>query len=286
MEILQLKQFKAIAEKGNMTKAADSLYVSQPTLSAMLKRLEQELGLSLFTREKNHLILTDAGKLLLHHASIILEAEQNAVDALDRLKKQETQLHIGFCDPGPMWYYSPRYNMAGFKKEMNAEVYPDISEESAYLQSGRYDAIISYGMIEHPRIESIPLVREYFFLSVSKDHPLAKAASVSLRETRIPEILLLYVEGSFFQGQRAFWEEIAPYTHLEQCSDYFIYTQRIKNTDIPTLSTFLSRNYRDDGGNRILIPLSDPELYLDYHISYLKENRKKLKTYLEWMKKA
>lgn len=286
MELLQLKQFKAIAEIGNMTKAAQALHVSQPTLSAMLKRLEQELGLSLFTREKNRLVLTDAGGILLHHASIILEAEQNALDALERFKKRETELRVGFCDPGPLWYYLPRYSMTQPKKEMKAEVYPDLSRQAAYLIDRTYDLLVSYGAVEHPELESVPLVHEYFMLSVDLDSPLAKLPSICIREAKIPVILLLYVEGAFFAGQKAFWAELEPDTTLEQCPDFFLYNQSVRNTGIPTLSTYLSRNYREDGDHRVLIPVTDPELSVDYHLTYLKSNRNILKPFCDWIKKA
>lgn len=286
MELLQIRQFKAIAEIGNMTKAAEQLHVSQPTLSAMLKRLEGELGLNLFVREKNRLLLTDAGRILLHHASIILEEEQNARDALDRFKRRETELRVGFCDPGPMWYYYPRYSMTHPPKKMKAEVYLDLTRQISSLIDRTYDILISYGPIEHPKLESIPLVHEYFMLSVAKDSPWAEYSSICIREAKIPMILLLYVDGAFFAGQRAFWAELEPNTHLEQCADFFLYSQQTRNTDIPTISTFLSRNYREDGGHRVLIPTTDPELSVDYCLTYLKENRKMLKDFCDWIKKA
>lgn len=286
MELLQIRQFKAIAEIGNMTKAAENLHVSQPTLSAMLKRLEGELGLNLFVREKNRLHLTEAGHILLHHASILLEAEQNALDALERFKRRETELRVGFCDPGPMWYYYPRYSMTKPQKEMKAEVYLDLTHQISSLIDRTYDILISYGPVEHPELESTPMVHEYFMLSVAKNSPLANRSSICIREEKIPVILLLYVDGAFFAGQRTFWAELEPDTRLEQCADFFLYQQQTRNTDIPTLSTFLSRNYRDDGDHRVLIPVTDPELSVDYHLTYLKSRRKELKPFCDWIKKA
>lgn len=286
MELFQLTQFKAIAEMGSMTRAAERLHISQPTLSAMLKRLEGELGVSLFTREKNRLVLTEAGRILLHHASIVLEAEQNALDALERFKRRETELRVGFCDPGPMWYYYPRYSMTQPKKEMRAEVYPDLSRQAASLIDRTYDVLVSYGPVEYPEVESVPLVHETFLLSVAQDSPWAKLPSVCIREARIPVILLLYVDGAFFAGQRDFWAELEPDTHLEQCADFFLYTQRTRNTDIPTLSTLLSRHYREDGNHRVLIPVTDPELSVDYYLTYLKSRRRELKPFCDWIKRA
>lgn len=61
MDTRHLKYFITIAQKGNMTKAADELYVSQSSLSQYLAKLEQELGVPLFERTHSCLVLTPAG---------------------------------------------------------------------------------------------------------------------------------------------------------------------------------------------------------------------------------
>ena len=64
MEIHQLEQFKAIAESRTMREAADKLFISQPALSQNLKKLEAELGCTLFDRAHNQLAITPYGCLL------------------------------------------------------------------------------------------------------------------------------------------------------------------------------------------------------------------------------
>ena len=64
MDITQLQYFKIIAETGSLTKAAEMLHVSQPAMSAMLKKFEEELNVELFDRSPNRIHLTRPGKLL------------------------------------------------------------------------------------------------------------------------------------------------------------------------------------------------------------------------------
>ena len=64
MEIKHLRYFLAVAREENMTKAADMLHVTQPTLSKTLKTLEDELGKKLFTRHSFSISLTDEGIIL------------------------------------------------------------------------------------------------------------------------------------------------------------------------------------------------------------------------------
>ncbi|MDO5387510.1 MAG: LysR family transcriptional regulator, partial [Pseudomonadota bacterium] len=73
MELTQLRQFKILAECSSMTQAAEKLHISQPALSAALKKLEDELETPLFERKRSRMILNDAGKLALTYAEAIIE---------------------------------------------------------------------------------------------------------------------------------------------------------------------------------------------------------------------
>ena len=72
MEIRVLRYFLETAREGNMTRAAERLFISQPTMSKQLKELEKELGTKLFIRSNYSIRLTDAGMLLRERAEDIL----------------------------------------------------------------------------------------------------------------------------------------------------------------------------------------------------------------------
>ena len=72
MEIRVLRYFLETAREGNMTRAAERLFISQPTMSKQLKELEKELGVKLFVRSNYNIQLTDAGILLRERAEDIL----------------------------------------------------------------------------------------------------------------------------------------------------------------------------------------------------------------------
>ena len=72
MEIRVLKYFLAVAREGNITRAAEVLHITQPTLSRQLMQLEDELGVALFIRGKRKMILTDVGMLLKRRAEEIV----------------------------------------------------------------------------------------------------------------------------------------------------------------------------------------------------------------------
>jgi DNA-binding transcriptional LysR family regulator len=74
MELYQLKSFLTIAHEKNLTRAADTLHLSQSALSSQIKLLEEEFGVQLFTRTSRGMTLTDHGRILMTHAQDVLEA--------------------------------------------------------------------------------------------------------------------------------------------------------------------------------------------------------------------
>lgn len=99
MEIRVLRYFLEIAREGNMTRAAASLHVSQPTLSKQMKELEAELGKKLFRRRSSSISLTSEGMLLRKRAEDILDMVDKTTDefsALDDITGGE--VHIGCAE--------------------------------------------------------------------------------------------------------------------------------------------------------------------------------------------
>ena len=85
MELTALRQFVVIAESGHITRAAQRLGVSQPGLSAMLKKLEAEVGAPLLDRTGRGVLLTEAGKVFLEHAQASVRRADEAVASVREL---------------------------------------------------------------------------------------------------------------------------------------------------------------------------------------------------------
>ena len=96
MEIFQFEQFQMIAECGTMREAADRLFLSQPTLSHNLKKLESELGCKLFVRAGNQLRLTPYGELVLGRTREIDGSFKAMLAEVEDMKRrEEATLRIG-----------------------------------------------------------------------------------------------------------------------------------------------------------------------------------------------
>src|SRR3954451_10877841 len=86
MTLQQLTYFRAAAERGSFSAAADSLHMAQPSLSEQIRRLEAELGVALFARAGRRLELTEAGRLLLPQAERTLDAAREATESVREVR--------------------------------------------------------------------------------------------------------------------------------------------------------------------------------------------------------
>ena len=99
MEIRTLRYFLAVAREENMTKAADILHVTQPTLSKTMKSLEDELGKKLFTRHSFSIALTDEGMLLRDRAEdLVMMADKIEKEFLSLDSITGGELYFGLAE--------------------------------------------------------------------------------------------------------------------------------------------------------------------------------------------
>ena len=222
-----------------MTEAADKLHISQPALSMMLKKLEEELGVVLFDRTKNKIILNAAGELALKHTNeILLKADEMKSIMTDYIQK-DFLFKVGFCDPGPLWYCTPSFSITFPDYEMRSKLYADNLDETDLLLNQTYDVLITDRMILHPDIICAPFLEDKMILSISEKHPLASNDTISLKNIDDLSIAIFYVGGRYFTKQEPFYRKLSEHLKITLYEDYFIFQQKVKNTNLPTFTTEL-----------------------------------------------
>ena len=284
MDITQLQYFKMIAETSSLTKAAEMLHVSQPSMSAMLKKFEEELNVELFDRSPNRIHLNQIGEIALVHTNNILRSvEQMKADLLSAARQNVT-LSVAFCDPGVRWFCVPCFSLAYPEIQLSDDLYEG-TEGAKLLTERTYDLIVTAKPIKGDHIQSLPFLQDQVYLSVPTDSKLLKYQSISLRD--IPAQPLLYPQiGGYFltQMEKLITENNLPISLIK--NNYNITQHMIRTTNfLATIST-LSMDLRNDGTHRTLIPMNDPELNVFYHISFLKSNREKVKKFIKWGKEC
>lgn len=106
MDFRELSYITAIAKYQNITKAAESLYISQPTLSKFLKALEEDIGLKLFRRLGNRYVLTHAGECYLQKAEQILQLKNELDLELADIMKRDVGVLLRSLSHDALYLYA------------------------------------------------------------------------------------------------------------------------------------------------------------------------------------
>lgn len=151
MELYQLESFAEVARLGNLTRAADTLNVSQSALSSQLKALEDELGVKLFNRLPKGMELTDNGRVLLTHAREVLDARTSlSRKALSLRGSPSLSVTIGLnADPTFLKVSEMNKRLAGLERPPNVIFLTSQTVRTAeMLRKGSIDIGFFYGISE------------------------------------------------------------------------------------------------------------------------------------------
>ena len=188
MELRVLKYFLTVADEGNITRAADILHVTQPTLSRQLIELEDELGTALLIRGKRSVTLTDEGFLFKQQAEMIVELS----DKLEHTFKDKEDVVCGTIRIGASEAVGCRA-LALYMKEFR-EKYPDVQFDlyngmadniKEMLERGLLDLGLVLEPVDTAKFEYVRLPqKETWGLLLRKDHKLAEKETLTVEETR------------------------------------------------------------------------------------------------------
>ena len=188
MELRVLKYFLTVADEGNITRAADILHVTQPTLSRQLIELEDELGTALLIRGKRSVTLTDEGFLFKQQAEMIVELS----DKLEHTFKDKEDVVCGTIRIGASEAVGCRA-LALYMKEFR-EKYPDVQFDlyngmadniKEMLERGLLDLGLVLEPVDTAKFEYVRLPqKETWGLLLRKEHELAEKETLTVEEIR------------------------------------------------------------------------------------------------------
>lgn len=172
MELLQLRYFCEVARRESVTKVAEELHVSQPSLSKTIKNLEKELGVVLFDRVKKRIVLNEQGKEFYDKVSKGLNLIDSAVDGLSVTPDSENGT-ISLIVKAGQCFFPPMYDQFC---RLHPNIILDVANFSLMQRKlmTEYDFHISAFMNTYDNVEFEYLMREEIVVVLNRSHPLAK----------------------------------------------------------------------------------------------------------------
>jgi LysR family transcriptional regulator, hydrogen peroxide-inducible genes activator len=194
MEMHQLRYFVKAAELGNFTRAAEQCFVSQPSLSQQIAKLEQELGQPVFERLGRKVVLTDAGRVLLEHAQNILSQADEAKNRIADQKQDGVGRVSIAAIPTIAPYLLPPVLKQYARQCPNATVliHEEVTEKAVKMcLDGEADIILLALPLEEPQLHVEPLLRDELLLGLPRGHALAGRRRVALSDLAEEPFILL-----------------------------------------------------------------------------------------------
>ena len=189
MDLKQIRNFIVLAETLNFRMAAERLHMTQPPLSVSIKKLEESLGVPLFTRNTKEVQLTREGKLLLDDCKKLMHLAQSIKHQADEIRDGTYgKLRIGFVGTATLELI-PRL-IADFKaqyKNIEIEFHESTSKQ---IFADIEDNLLDLGLVRTPFLRETdlimqPLGQDSFVLAVPRNHPLlAQGHAINLSDAR------------------------------------------------------------------------------------------------------
>ena len=197
MDLLQLRYFRVVARVEHMTKAAQELYIAQPSLSKTIRRLEKEVGVPLFDRQGRSLRLNQFGTAFLEHVERLfreLEEGQRQVRDMAGLERGEVSLVAAslYWLPDVLHRFQAVHPSVHFHLSQRPLV-----EMPQQLEMGACDFCFLSTPLSKPAIEWRPLLTDEIFLVVPPGHRLAAQHRIPLREVAHETVVIEKVGNGF-----------------------------------------------------------------------------------------
>lgn len=267
LQLQQLEQLIAFADQGTLSKAAEVLLISQPSLTRNMQSLEDDLGVQLFQRSKNKLILTETGKYTVQQARKLLKQRQTFLENVQRFSMQATTLFGGICAPGVEWEIRSRLA----EQENNQEIRLDLQENEALiagLKDEHYQFIVTDSLLDEDDILSNGFFMEQLYLSIPPAHPFATQEEITLDDLADLTMLL--------RSDLGIWQPLVDSltrTKFIVQKDWDAFEELISASALPSFSTNITHLASENDSQRVHVPISDREATKTFYISALKKNK-------------
>lgn len=281
IEIAALEQLITFADCGTLSKAAEELHISQPTLTRSMQKLEEEFKVELFEHKKNKLVLNDNGILAVEYARKTLTQANDMIEKVRNFDRSRNTLSVGFCAPAPMWEILPQLSSLYPHMTVSTELKDNETLLSGLLD-GTYQMIVYPEKIDESNIKCEKCGEENLMLHLPETHRLAQSDGVYLKEMDGENMLLF--------SEIGFWHDMPvkkmPHSRFLLQNERFAFNELVSSSILPSFTSDLVKRHpeqHDGATNRVCVPILDDEAHVTYYCCYLKKNRQLLQGFLKML---
>lgn len=275
MELSDLKQLVAFDECGTLLQASKKLYISQPSLTRTMKRLEEEFKVPLFVRTKNHIELNENGKLAAGLAKKILEQSDDMVSLVRNLDRRNHTIYIGSCAPVPSFWLYERLTSAFPDKGIQSDMDSDINLLEG-LFNGKYQFIILPYESRKDHLLFKKFGTEQLYFVFPKDHPYARKKEISFQEMDGENMLLFSDIG--------FWHELVkrhmPSSRFLVQTKQYDFNELTRVSILPFFATDVTLRLSPLEKDRVAVRIADKDALITYYVHSLESRREEFERIL------
>lgn len=272
MNLQHLRYFHELYHTLHYTKTAEKLFITQPTLTYSIKKLEEEIGSKLFTYENNLLHITPAGYEFYQYVEQVLDLMSDGLVAMEKYQDGQQNINIGAI-PTTLSHYLPNM-LLNAPESIHFKVHNDLSINIASrVKDNTYHLGIA-STDSTADLNCIPIFSASFIAVVRKDHPLAAKDAIKIKDLE-GEKIITYLE-QLYDGQAVlniFKKNLENY-HLLQItnSDEFIKGLVTANKDVAVVVDIPL--YHNDSLKRL--PIEDLDIERQIYLIYKEKVWEKL----------
>ena len=207
MLLAQIEGFLEVARRGNVSRAAEAMFVTQPTLTARLHALERELGEPLFARTRRGMRLTDAGRAFLPFAERAIRAVRDGKQALTDARSASAGRLVLGAAPAVSTYVLPAIlqKFAVTYPRVDVAVRTGHSEDVLQMLLREEVQLAMVRALRHSDIESTPLYEDPVVLVVPAGHPFTRRPNVEIADVASERLIFFDRTSSYYELTQAFF---------------------------------------------------------------------------------
>lgn len=277
-----LVELVAFQKYGTLSATAEHLMVTQPTVTRGMKKLEQELGVSLFNRKvSNRISLNDTGLLAADEAQKLLQAENNFTEKILNFDRLRHKITIASIAPGPIRLIETFKEHFSSNLELNHQL---IKPENVLsnLQIFKERLIFTDKEYNTDEVESMYTGIEYIGVGIDKYHPLAQHKSVSFSQLAGLIFLVVQDTGPWEQiienyipnAKFLYQQDLSSIRALSQYSNFPFFYSNLTEETPATFERFSNNNHTK-------LPIVDEHNRIEFYGTYLKKDRQLIQPFLK-----